>query len=862
MPMCIQYNNAANMVLGEQKKNESKLAKDLKKAASGMKLNSAGDAASEYSISEKMRVQIRGLDQDIENVKNGKSLLAVADGGIQNILDELRSLKELAINSANDHNSDQDRATIQKEFDQRKTQIEDIAEDTNYNGIPLLNGMWCQKAWVMTTGAAKIISQHTDTTTTNDPATTTTVGPTSKLTTSPTVSKTTTSTTSSTSDTEPTNLGTTTVGPVTQPATKTSSTTTNGPSVISSKTTSKTASTSTKSGNQTTVVDTKQSTTTTTSATSTVKTDTTTVKTVTTTTIISAVKNTKTVKDKPILITNGMTSINKDGGVYQFASDFTGTLSIEASSVEIMGPEDGTVLQNVQLVDNGVDDLYLKNVSIENQDKTKSIIAFDASSTNTLHLLGTNTITETYVPKYDPWDNQREKAAINAGGGLSIVGNGSLSITREYTSVGALIGSDRGGTCGDISIGEGVTLNLVSNRRASGAGIGSGGDAASCGNIYIGSGSQINVTMNDDLSPDKYYADTKRLYSTATAIGAGSYGTNVSSKDNPPTCGDIYIYSNANVSAKAQGGAGIGCSKNSSICGDITIYSNAKVTAESIESAGIGSGDGGKYDTPITAGTRHQSKCGSIFIFSYSSGNVQASTKSPTAQAIGQGNTSASYSAYSYVQGVYLDDAETIQPGGIKDFSELSLGETTKDVWDVTTTTITKTDTTVSTLETTTTKYETTSSTTQATTTTVYEDGPEELQLVLKRPLIIHTGTKANQHLRIYIEDMRPEALGIDGVLVNTRDASLDALGKIDAAIEKALDNIEQVGAYSSRLSFTEDTLTANAENTRASESVIRDADMAKTMMDYARDSILSQSAQAMLAQANQNVSAVLSLLQ
>ena len=849
------------MVLGEQKKNESKLAKDLKKAASGMKLNSAGDAASEYSISEKMRVQVRGLDQDIENVKNGKSLLAVADGGIQNILDELRSLKELAINSANDHNSDQDRATIQKEFNQRKAQIEDIAEDTNYNGIPLLNGMWCQKAWVTTTGAAKIISQHTDTTTTNDPTTTTTVGPTSKLTTSPTVSKTTTSTTSSTSDTEPTNLGTTTVGPVTQPATKTSSTTTNGPSVISSKTTAKTNATSTKNGNQTTVVDTKQSTTTTTIATSTVQTDTTTVQTVTTTTIVSAVKNTKPIKDEPILIKNGTTSVDKDD-VYRFASDYTGTLSINAESVEIMGPEDGTVLQNVQLVDGGVKDLYLKNVSIDNQDKTKSIIAFDASSTNTLHLLGTNTITETYVQQYDQWDNQREKAVINAGGGLSIVGNGSLSITREYTSVGALIGSDRGGTCGDISIGEGVTLNLLSNRRASGAGIGSGGDAASCGNIYIGSGSQVNVTMNDDLSPDKYYADTKRLYSPAAAIGSGSYGTNVSSKDNPPTCGDIYIYSNANVSAKAQGGAGIGCSKNSSTCGDITIYSNAKVTAESIESAGIGSGDGGKYDTPITTGTRHQSKCGSIFVFSYSSGDVQASTQSSTAQAIGQGNTSASYSAYSYVQGVYLDDAEVTQTGGIKDFSELSLGETTKDVWDVTTTTITKTDTTVSTLETTTTKYETTSSTTQVTTTTVYEDGPEELQLVLKRPLIIHTGTKANQHLRIYIEDMRPEALGIDGVLVNTRDASLNALGKIDAAIEKALDNIEQVGAYSSRLSFTEDTLTTNAENTRASESVIRDADMAKTMTDFARDNILSQSAQAMLAQANQNVSSVLALLQ
>ena len=70
------------------------------------------------------------------------------------------------------------------------------------------------------------------------------------------------------------------------------------------------------------------------------------------------------------------------------------------------------------------------------------------------------------------------------------------------------------------------------------------------------------------------------------------------------------------------------------------------------------------------------------------------------------------------------------------------------------------------------------------------------------------------------------------------------------------------MGAYQARLRETEANLVTGNENTTAAESVIRDADMAKTMMEYARCSILQQSAQSMLAQANQLPSGVLSLLQ
>lgn len=142
MAMSILNNTVSMLSLGELNKNISAFGKQQKKLASGMRINSAGDDASGYAISEKMRAHIRTLDQDRLNVRTGSSLLRVADGGINNIVDELRNLKELAINAANDHNTDADRAIIQKEFDQKKANIDDIATTTNYNGKMLLDGRY------------------------------------------------------------------------------------------------------------------------------------------------------------------------------------------------------------------------------------------------------------------------------------------------------------------------------------------------------------------------------------------------------------------------------------------------------------------------------------------------------------------------------------------------------------------------------------------------------------------------------------------------------------------------------------------------------------------------------------------------
>ena len=152
MAMVLNHDMSAVKTLNTLKKNDSELAKALKKASSGMKINGASDGASEYAIGSKMDVMIRSLDQDRVNAETGRNLVAVAEGGIQEIINNIRSMKEMAINAANDTNTDIDRATIQKEFSSRMHTISDIAAETNYNGRYLLNGDYYEPVWGGTDG--------------------------------------------------------------------------------------------------------------------------------------------------------------------------------------------------------------------------------------------------------------------------------------------------------------------------------------------------------------------------------------------------------------------------------------------------------------------------------------------------------------------------------------------------------------------------------------------------------------------------------------------------------------------------------------------------------------------------------------
>lgn len=139
MAMQIKNNIDSLKVRNTLNKNTKNSQSKLAKLASGMKINSAGDDASGYSISERMRVQINALSQAEQNTQNGSSMLKVAEGAINSTVDILTTMKERAVEAANDTNTDADRNVIQKEFDQYIDQITDNAY-TNYNNINLLDG--------------------------------------------------------------------------------------------------------------------------------------------------------------------------------------------------------------------------------------------------------------------------------------------------------------------------------------------------------------------------------------------------------------------------------------------------------------------------------------------------------------------------------------------------------------------------------------------------------------------------------------------------------------------------------------------------------------------------------------------------
>ena len=139
MAMVVKNNMSAISTLNTLNKNSAALSKSLQKVSSGMKINGAADDASGYAISERMRVQIRSLDQANANTQNGSSMMKVAEGAVSSTVDILKTLKEKVINAANDTNTDSDRQTIQKELNQSIDQINDNANVT-FNGKYLVDG--------------------------------------------------------------------------------------------------------------------------------------------------------------------------------------------------------------------------------------------------------------------------------------------------------------------------------------------------------------------------------------------------------------------------------------------------------------------------------------------------------------------------------------------------------------------------------------------------------------------------------------------------------------------------------------------------------------------------------------------------
>ena len=117
--------------------NTNLKAKSTEKLSSGYKINRASDDAAGLSISEKMRWQIRGLNRGSKNIQDGISLTQVADGALNEVHSMVHRIRELAIQSANGTNSDEDRAYIQEEVKQIKKEISRTFNTTDFNGMEI-----------------------------------------------------------------------------------------------------------------------------------------------------------------------------------------------------------------------------------------------------------------------------------------------------------------------------------------------------------------------------------------------------------------------------------------------------------------------------------------------------------------------------------------------------------------------------------------------------------------------------------------------------------------------------------------------------------------------------------------------------
>ena len=139
--MRIQHNIAALNSYRNLTGNNSAVSKNLEKLSSGYRINRAGDDAAGLAISEKMRAQITGLNTAQKNAQDGVSLVQTAEGALTEVHSMLNRMVELADQSANGtYDNAVDRANLQKEITSLKSEIDRIADSTNFNGIDLLNG--------------------------------------------------------------------------------------------------------------------------------------------------------------------------------------------------------------------------------------------------------------------------------------------------------------------------------------------------------------------------------------------------------------------------------------------------------------------------------------------------------------------------------------------------------------------------------------------------------------------------------------------------------------------------------------------------------------------------------------------------
>ncbi len=140
MALTINTNVASLNAQRNLGKSQGSLNKSMQRLSSGLRINSAKDDAAGLAISDRMTSQIRGLNQAARNANDGISLAQTAEGALQETTNILQRMRELAVQSANDTNTADDRTSLNAEYSQLISEIDRIADTTSFNGKVLLSG--------------------------------------------------------------------------------------------------------------------------------------------------------------------------------------------------------------------------------------------------------------------------------------------------------------------------------------------------------------------------------------------------------------------------------------------------------------------------------------------------------------------------------------------------------------------------------------------------------------------------------------------------------------------------------------------------------------------------------------------------
>jgi len=142
--MIINHNLSAMYAQRQLKLNDTNMAKPMSKLSSGLRITRAADDASGLAVSEKMKAQIRGLNQASKNAENGISFIQATEGYLEESQDVLHRIRELSIQAANGIYSDEDRMQIQVEISQLVDELDRIASHAQFNGMNVLTGRFAR----------------------------------------------------------------------------------------------------------------------------------------------------------------------------------------------------------------------------------------------------------------------------------------------------------------------------------------------------------------------------------------------------------------------------------------------------------------------------------------------------------------------------------------------------------------------------------------------------------------------------------------------------------------------------------------------------------------------------------------------